>query len=223
MKFLKKFVLFLIILLFPLLVITSSIRLALTPVYIHMEYNLPGFPADSYGFTTADRLQWGQFSIDYLLGKVSHEEFSSQTLPDGSPLFNQREISHMLDVRNLTGPVLSIWAGLLAFFGIVLLLSILGKWSTDYLKALSSGGILTIMIIVLVLFSVWLNFDLLFTKFHQLFFTGDTWLFYITDNLIRLFPMRFWRDLFIFIGACTILVSLIPILLWRRKQSLLSD
>ncbi len=217
MKFLKNLILFLIILLFPLMAITSAIRVALTPIYINAEYNLPGFPPDDYGFSTADRLQWGQYSIDYLLGKVHHSEFSTQTLPDGSPLFNGREISHMLDVRNLTAPVLLIWKIVLAFFLLVLLFSLMGKWFTDYLKALNKGAQLTILLIALILGSVALNFNLLFTKFHQLFFTGDTWLFYLSDNLIRLFPMRFWRDLFIFIGSLTILISAIPILLWRRR------
>jgi len=216
MKFLKNLLLFLMILSFPVIAVTNAIRVALTPIYINTEYNLPGFPLDDYGFSTADRLQWGQYSIDYLLGKISHAEFSTQTLPDGSPLFNEREISHMLDVRNLTAPVLLIWKVTLAFFVLVLLISLSGKWSADYLKALSSGAQLTILLIALILVSVTLNFDLLFTKFHQLFFTGDTWLFYLSDNLIRLFPIRFWRDLFIFIGALTIFISAVPILLWRR-------
>jgi integral membrane protein (TIGR01906 family) len=218
MKFLKNLLLFLIILLFPLMAITSAIRVALTPLYINAEYNLPGFPPDDYGFSTSDRLQWGQYSIDYLLGKVSQAEFSTQTLPDGSPLFNEREISHMLDVRNLTVPVLLIWKVILSFFVLVLVLSFSGKWSADYLKALDRGAQFTILLIALILVSVWLNFDLLFTKFHQLFFTGDTWLFYLSDNLIRLFPMRFWRDLFIFIGSLTIFISALPISLWRRVR-----
>jgi integral membrane protein (TIGR01906 family) len=216
MKFLKNLLLLLIILTFPLMAITSAIHVALTPLYINSEYNFPGFPPDDYGFTTADRLQWGQYSIDYLLGKVSQADFSTQTLPDGSPLFNEREISHMLDVRNLTVPVLLIWKVILAFFVLMLLVSLLGKWSEDYLKALNKGAQLTILLITLILVSVALNFDLLFTKFHQLFFTGDTWLFYLNDNLIRLFPMRFWRDLFIFIGTLTIFISAVPFLLWRR-------
>ena len=216
MKFLKNLLLFILSLLFPLMAITSAISVALTPLYINAEYSLPGFPPDDYGFTTADRLQWGQYSIDYLMGKVSQAEFSTQTLPDGSPLFNEREISHMLDVRNLTLPVLFIWKIVLAFFVIVLIFSLLGKWPGEYFKALNNGARLTILLILMILFSVWLNFDLLFTKFHQLFFTGDTWLFYFSDNLIRLFPMRFWRDLFIFIGALTIFISALPILLWHR-------
>jgi len=38
-----------------------------------------------------------------------------------------------------------------------------------------------------------------FTLFHELFFTGDSWIFEYSDTLIRLFPLRFWQDLFLFI------------------------
>jgi integral membrane protein (TIGR01906 family) len=218
LKIIKKIVLFLILILFPLLAITSSLRIALTPVFINTEYNLPGFPEDSYGFSKADRLRWGQYSIDYLMGKVSQEEFGNTTLPDGTPLFNARELSHMADVRRLTAPVVSIWLGLCVFYVMMLLVSLARKWGWDYLKALRDGAILAIFLIIVVLISVWLNFDLLFTKFHQIFFEGDTWLFYLSDNLIRLFPMRFWQDLFIFIGTLTIIASLVPIYLWHRNQ-----
>ena len=85
MKIIQKLILVLVVILFPLFVVSCSIRVALTPIYVNMEYNRPGFPADAYGFTTADRLQWGQYSIDYLLGKVSDRDFTAQTLPDGTP------------------------------------------------------------------------------------------------------------------------------------------
>ena len=213
MKIIQKLILILLVLLFPLFSITCAIRVVLTPLYVNFEYNRPNFPVDSYGFTTADRLQWGQFSIDYLLGNVSVNDFNSQTLPDGTPLFNTRETSHMLDVRILTQVVLKIWLGLCIFFGAALILSVLGKWTQDFLIGLRNGAFLTIALIAAILAAVWMDFDLLFTRFHQLFFTGDTWLFYLSDTLIRLFPLVFWQDLFIFIGACTLLFCLIPILL----------
>ena len=31
----------------------------------------------------------------------------------------------------------------------------------------------------------------------QIFFKGDSWLFYYSDTLIRLFPIRFWQDAFL--------------------------
>jgi integral membrane protein (TIGR01906 family) len=39
-----------------------------------------------------------------------------------------------------------------------------------------------------------LNFNNFFTRFHHLFFEGDTWLFRRDDTLIRLFPNDFWFD-----------------------------
>ena len=37
-------------------------------------------------------------------------------------------------------------------------------------------------------------FDEFFVLFHSLFFEGNSWLFYFSDTLIRLFPIRFWQD-----------------------------
>lgn len=218
MKIIKSFLSFLCAILFPFFTVLSSIRIALTPLFINLEYNMPGFPADTYGFSTADRLHWAQYSIDYLLGKIAHTDFSAQLLPDGTPLFNPRELVHMLDVRNLTGPVLSIWMGLLIFFFVMFIIFALWKEIPEFVKSLKTGGRLTILLIITILLGVWLNFDLLFTKFHQIFFEGDSWLFYLSDNLIRLFPMRFWRDLFIFIGAWAVIISLLPDLFFRQRN-----
>ena len=218
MKILKRAASILGVILFPAFAVLTSIRIALTPFFINLEYRLPGFPPDTYGFTTADRLHWAQFSIDYLLGKINHADFSAQILPDGTPLFNPRELMHMLDVRNLTIPVLNIWLAICFFFFAMLLLYLLSNEIPKFLKPLKTGGLLTILLIIAILLGVLLNFNLLFSKFHQIFFEGDSWLFYASDNLIRLFPMRFWRDLFIFIGAIAVIISLLPQLISLKKK-----
>ena len=71
----------------------------------------------------------------------------------------------------------------------------------EYLKSISRGGWLTVGLIVAVLVYLALNFNSLFVNFHKVFFEGDTWLFLYSDSLIRLFPERFWRDAFIWIGT----------------------
>jgi hypothetical protein len=38
----------------------------------------------------------------------------------------------------------------------------------------------------------------------------------MSDNLIRLFPIRFWRDIFIFIGGLCILMAALLILVSNR-------
>ncbi len=207
MKALIKILLVLLIISMPALMVSTAIRVALTPLFVSAEYHMPGFPADEYGFTTIDRLTWSRYSINYLLGQVSHAELTNQRLPDGTPLYNERELSHMLDVRNLTAIVLKVWLGLLAFFILVTYLCWKTKEMDVWFTAVRRGGNLTIGFIFGILFYLALNFNQLFTQFHQLFFQGDSWLFLMSDNLIRLFPIRFWRDIFIFIGGLSILMG----------------
>ena len=42
----------------PLVVLMLSVRLLITPVFAQVEYRMPGFPDDPYGFTLEDRLEW---------------------------------------------------------------------------------------------------------------------------------------------------------------------
>ena len=219
MKFIKPILYFFLVISIPVLLVTSSIRLALSPIYINMEYSLPGFPDDPYGFSTADRLVWAQYSIDYLLGKISHEELTRQTLPDGSPLYNERELVHMLDVRNLTEVVLMIWRLTVIFFLLMLALAIRFHRISDWQRAIRNGSKLTFLIVLAILLYVALDFNRLFTQFHMLFFEGDSWLFHPSDHLIRLFPLRFWQDLFIFIGAI-ILIPAAALAFYTGKKEL---
>ena len=205
----------LISILTPILLITSGMRTALTPIFVNIEYKLPNFPPDTYGFTTEERLIWANYSIQYMLGKVSDNEYSVLQFPDGSPLFNEREISHMLDVRDLTLVMLGIWRILIVFFTIVLFLGWKNNWLPMLLLAFENGAKITLTIIFGILVYVWINFDQLFTIFHQIFFEDSSCLFYLSDTLIRLFPIKFWQDLFIYIGSFGIITSFILIILGR--------
>lgn len=217
MKTVKPIFFFVLVITIPILLVTSSIRLALSPVYINFEYHIPGFPDDPYGFSTDERLFWAHYSIDYLMGEISHEEFTRQTLPDGSPLFNERELVHMLDVRNLTEIVLLIWRLAVVFSLFLLALAIRFNHFTEWLRAVRKGSFFTILLVAAILLYVALDFNQMFTQFHMLFFEGDSWLFHPSDHLIRLFPLRFWQDLIIFIGVI-ILVPAAAIVLFTGKK-----
>jgi len=193
----------------PLLFITSAMRTALTPIFVNLEYHLPNFPPDPYGFSKKERLVWANYSIRYLLGKVSEEEFSTLEFPDGTPLFNEREISHMIDVHDLTLVMLNVWRILLVFFILVLFLGWKNNWLHTLIHSLENGAKITIVLTLGIFLYVIMNFNHLFTIFHQIFFEGDSWLFYLSDTLIRLFPIKFWQDLFIYIGFFCILLSLL--------------
>jgi len=69
---------------------------------------------------------------------------------------------------------------------------------------LRRGGWLMIgLVLVIGLFGA-IAFWQLFTLFHALFFEGDTWMFEFSDTLIRLFPMQFWQDAFLWAGVIAV-------------------
>ena len=199
----------------PLLLILSGIHLALTPTFVRLQYSLPGFPPDPFGFSKSERLQWAELSLDYLLGRLSHEQFAALRLPDGMPLYNQRELVHMLDVQVLTLAALNVWRALLIGAVLISFLIWAARHPQLFWEALRSGARLTLLLIALVIIAVFLNFNALFTAFHQVFFEGDSWLFRFDDTLIRLFPIFFWQMLFILVGAFTAIASGLLLLLSR--------
>ena len=216
MRTLRPILLGLISLAIPLVLMMTSIRLVMSRLYLNLEYNLPGFPADPYGFTTEDRLYWSRFALDYLYNDAGPEFLGDLRFPDGQPLFNQREVGHMLDVKNLVQLMLVVWPLLLAGLAILGLIAWRTGWMADFWQAVSNGGWVTLGLIAAILVFVLISFQQLFTAFHRIFFEGDTWLFYYSDTLIRLFPLRFWQDGFILVGLFTAIGGLILALAGRR-------
>jgi integral membrane protein (TIGR01906 family) len=223
----------LIIVLIPIILTLTNVRLLLTHTFPEIEYSLPGFPADLYGFTKADRLYWSKLSIDYLLNNqgiaflrdlrfpagVTAPAESCQFYLDGdcNRFYNDRELRHMQDVKVVTRWALRAWAigGILVSLAAALLYS--SGERAALRGALLSGAGLTLAILLAIVVYLLINFNTFFTQFHQVFFEGETWIFLWSDSLIRLFPLRFWQDAFIFVGGGAILEALaLGVLAWYR-------
>ena len=103
--------------LLPVVLVLISVRLLLTKIFVRLEYNLPGFPADHYGFTKADRIHHATIALEYLLNRAGVEFLGDQHFADGSPVYNERELQHMQDVKQVTQSALRVgWVG----FGLLL-------------------------------------------------------------------------------------------------------
>ncbi|MCW5878686.1 MAG: TIGR01906 family membrane protein [Anaerolineales bacterium] len=215
----RKIFLGLVSLVVPVFLLLTALRLLLTPTFVVLEYSLPGFPADSYGMPAADRQRYALSALDYLVNEEGIEFLGEQTFPDGAPLYNERELRHMHDVKVLTRTVLNVWAGITLASVALFLLARRGGWSAELRGAIQQGGRLALLLIAAVLILVVLSFDAIFVGFHRIFFEGDTWLFQYTDTLIRLFPMRFWQDVFIAAGLLTALGGLLLGWLWPRLNA----
>lgn len=197
----------LVTMLTPLVIIMISVRLLITPLFPQLEYRLPGFPDDPYGFSLEDRLRWSEPSINYLVNTHDISFLESLAFEEGDPIFNERELSHMEDVKSVvTGMRIALALATLFLLGITII-AIRNRWKKVLLKSFHRGGWAVIGLIISILFFVALSFNHLFTWFHQIFFESGTWQFYYSDTLIRLFPMRFWQDAFIFVGIISLLLG----------------
>ena len=203
----------------PLIVLMIAIRLLITPNYARVEYRLPGFPNDPYGFTLEDRLQWSAPSIIYLVNSEGIEFLEELTFEDGDPIYNDEELSHMADVKVvITGMRIALAAMTVGL--LVVIMSAMRKgWRDSLLLALRRGGWGVVGLIATILLLVSVNFDQLFTDFHKIFFESGTWQFYTSDTLIRLFPMRFWQDAFIFVGVISLVIGIFSIVFCRPRKA----
>ena len=202
-------------LLVPIILVLTAVRLLLTPTYPRIEYSTPGFPADPFGFTLQDRLFWSQFAVDYLVNNQGIAYLGDLRFPDGQPVYNERELGHMVDVKNTVQAALRVW--LISMGALVLVAAAAGITHTGRaLQAgLSRGGLLTVILLAAIILFVLIAFGVIFVAFHEIFFSPGTWTFLYSDTLIRLFPERFWRDTFIAIG---LLAGIPGLVLWMLRR-----
>lgn len=112
-----------------------------------------------------------------------------------APLFNQREMAHLVDVRALVGTGRAIgWVlmGLLLLAAGLYGMSRHGLIGIDGRRVAQSASIgCFVFWVAAALAALWilLDFDGAFTAFHRLLFTNDLWLLDPrTDLMIRLMP-----------------------------------
>ena len=204
MTVLKKAFSALVTLSIPIIISVLSILVLLSPIFTNLEYRRPGFPGDSYGFTTAERLDFGNQTRRYLISDNTLEDLQQLVFENGDPIYIDRELSHLEDVKIVLQGVLKVFYGAAAVYVLGGLIARSRDWQTSYLKAIFLGGKITSGILVMILFLTLISFQALFTNFHLIFFEGDSWLFFYSDTLIRLFPVQFWQDIFLVFGILTL-------------------
>ena len=64
-----------IALLVMVILVLLAVRLLLTPWFPAVEYRMPGFPDDPYGFTLEQRLEYSRLALDYLLKPFDRDRF----------------------------------------------------------------------------------------------------------------------------------------------------
>jgi len=207
-------------LLVPFVLVLTNVRLMLTPGFVSVEYATPGFPKDTYGFTQAERKDWAKLSLEYLLNDAGLGFFDDLRLKDGQPLYNMRELRHMVDVKRLVQNALVVWTVSV----VAMIVFVVSGWRTVGWQAVRrgwfNGARITLILMAGLLGIVVVAFPLLFEfGFHRLFFDSGTYLFSYSDTFIRLFPLRFWRDAFGLLLLLTMVESGLILVFSREPRS----
>ena len=120
---------------------------------------------------------------------------------DGEPrqVFNEREITHMVDVKRLYAMALFV-RGLCFAVGAVCIVLLLIWMRTGAFARLSAAYLITGAALILGAGLIWLlarnDFSAFWERFHRIFFTNDLWILEPrTDLLIRMVPEEFFSSL----------------------------
>ena len=202
----------------PVVICVLSILVLLSPVFMNLEYQLPNFPEDQYGFSTDERLDFGNQTRRYLVTNAALDDLRDLEFNSGEPIYVERELEHLEDVKIVLQGVFKVFWGAVSILVLGGVYASFRNWWNGYILAVSKGGWLTAGLLGTILFLSIVSFRSLFTNFHLIFFEGDSWLFMYSDSLIRLFPIRFWQDVFLFFGITTLAAGILLGWLLPRKD-----
>lgn len=128
--------------------------------------------------------------IDYLNYRHDDLTFGANALDD-AVLMRDIEIRHMVDVKNLYTVLrlVALGSGLVAFGYLTYLYK---KDKHELSETLKSMFLIPLFFTVFLGGWILIDFNRVFTRFHELFFTNDDWILRADDVLIRLLPTPFW-------------------------------
>ncbi len=198
-----------LIVLFPLLLTLLVVRLAFTEPFVEFLYKRAQLPPDPMPYEL--RLSIAKMGLRSVLSEEGMEEFKN------SGLFNHREIRHMEDVKRLLKAFFSLlYVGLplwlLGFFSL--------RQKREMGKVIFFGGLLLEAFVLFVLVLSIINYDWLFTAFHDLFFDPYSWRFRDEDMLLRVYPMDFWFKATLYtafgVFSLNLVLQVLGFILWRK-------
>lgn len=211
----------------PIFLATTNVRaLAVTPAFYEW-----GFRRHQVGRTTGlspEQLRTvaNEF-INYFRSRPGRLDVWVLRGAKRVPLFNEREIGHMVDVQALMHRLgtVQLVAGLL----ILAALSGLSLLERRFLPPTAGLGLLlgagaSFAMLALLAVATLLDFGSFWTRFHLVAFSNGLWLLDPDrDNLIRLYPPAFWAEATLLIAALTALEALVAaaagFILWATPWS----
>jgi len=215
----------------PLLIITSNIGWGVSEIRLY-EYSFDKYHiSQTTGIDDPELRKIFQHLIDYFNLRVDSVQVTVTKGGEQFGLFNEREVVHLEDVRDLIQ--LNYWVQrgallLMVICALMLLLWLKAGWRT-LVRGLFWGSLAVLGLVVVLALWALFGFEQLFILFHVVSFPNEFWMLDPSrDYLIMLFPGGFFYDAAMFgFGAVIlegVLVSgiafgVLKTMGWRMKGS----
>lgn len=189
----------------------------------YRKYNV----TESLRMEMKDVMEVTHYMMDYLIGREEVLSIETRVAGEERDFFQEQDRLHMEDVQNLFLGGLTLRLYALSFLAVCIGLLLILKADIKkilprtWLIGIGIYGVLTV--ILGIYFAV--DFSAAFTKFHEIFFTNDLWMFDpATDLMINMLPQGFFFDMVIrigqfFIGGMLVLTAICAgVLVWEKKK-----
>jgi len=212
----------------PAFLICGNLRLAVNGVWLYDHEFDKHRVSEATGMSGEDLRLVARELIHYF-NSADEPIQTTVTTPQGAPLFNEREIEHLAEVKGLIRLCYNVQVGAggyIAAFIVVGFILLKRRFWYPLARGLFGGGVLTIALLVAVGVAALAGFDWLFLGFHYLFFgSSDTWILNpATDYLIMIFPEGFFYDVGLYVVGAIVAEAVVlagagGVCLVRRRKT----
>ncbi len=197
----------------PVFLITASVTWAFNSPSLYND----GFEKYSIsrisGITDSGLRRVGADIRSYINSGDGQLNVQTKILGEERALFNDRELAHMKDVKQLVRGVYVLALASAVYLAVMTSIGFAmqrGRFLALFAKRLAWGGGLTLVLLVVFGAVASVGFDSVFLRFHQLSFANDFWqLDPQTDYLVRIFPQDFWFDATLWVAVRAIAGALL--------------
>ncbi len=188
----------------PLFLVLTNVRIATLWPPVH-EYSFARYDAEATtGVERAELDRAAREIIDYFRNDADLLDIEVMVAGEPAPLFSEREVLHMRDVKWLMQAAFRVHEGALAVLVLYVTVALVrsrGQAVAQVAGLLRVAGVLTVVLLGVAAAAVVVGFDDLFRQFHVISFANDLWkLSPARDHLIQMYPRGFWFDVTLAVG-----------------------
>ena len=201
LNFSSKYILIILAAIFFIFISISGVLFLVLKYDLIYEYNLNFYPI-------TERTSLETEEIRKINNKIKNYFFDESEYLNVN-IFNDKEIYHMKDVKNIINDIF-FYGKLLSIIFVLTTLLCVKKYKANVYSVFKLSSTIYTFIVITIAFGFLISFNKLFIIFHEIAFSNDLWKLDINeDYLLMMYPENFFRDIAILILISSISINLL--------------